>query len=299
MVMFLTRLLKRLVVFVPGVVITILAIRDIFPSIKARLPLGLAILVTYVIVAYALIPAAIRLWRAVRPPKHPPIYCLTPDGFASDPINVGMVGDRQALITAMQAAGWTEADRNSPLKWLRAGWSIIFRRSYPAAPMSSLFMFGRRQDIGFELQPDNRSSVRHHVRFWATDFNPIHPLAQQNTSRERILPSTDQPVFWIGAASRDIGYALIRHNFQVSHMVHPNTDRERDHIVHGLSQAKQIKRVDLVRLHEPYQLMNRVWRGYLTTDGVMAVCELSAKPLRTAPTDKSTAGPKTVSSPAK
>lgn len=281
MVIFLTRFLKRFVVLVPGIVIAVFAIRDIFPTLNARLPIVLAVLLTYIIVAYLLIPAAIRLWRTFYPPKHPPIYCLTPDGFASDPINVGIVGDKTSLVAAMSAAGWTVADGNSPINWLRAVWAIFFKHSYPSAPMSRLFMFGRHQDIGFEVQLDNRGGVRHHVRFWATNFNPIHPLAQQSTSRERILPATDQPVFWIGAASRDVGYALIRHNLQISHMVHPDTDRERDLIVHDLSKGGQIKRVDLVRLHEPYQLANRVWRGYLTTDGVMAVCELTAaKPAR-------------------
>ena len=281
MVIFLTRFLKRFVVLVPGIVIAVFAIRGILPTLKARLPIVLAVLLTYVIVAYLLIPAAFRLWRTFYPPKHPPIYCLTPDGFASDPINVGVVGSQQALITAMTEAGWTVADNNSPINWLRSAWAVLLKRSYPSAPVSRLFMFGRHQDIGFEIQLDNHGGVRHHVRFWATNFNPIHPLSQQSTSRERILPPTDQPVFWIGAASRDVGYAFMRHNLKISRMVHPDTDRERDLIVHDLSKAGKIKRVDLVRLHEPYQLANRVWRGYLTTDGVMAVCELAAtKPAR-------------------
>lgn len=296
MVIFLTRSLKRLVVLVPGVIITIFAIRDIFPSVHDRLLLILAVLLAYGIVAYGLIPAGLRLWRAMAPPKHPPIYCLTPDGFVSDPINIGLVGDRQALVNAMTAAGWTEADQNSLINRIKTILSIVTNGRYPSAPISRLFMFGRPQDIGFEIQLDERSDDRHHVRFWATDFNPIHPLAQQNTSKDRILPPTDQSVFWIGAVSRDTSRGLLRRNLQLSHRVHLNTDRERDLMVHELSNAKQIKRVDLVRLHEPYQSSIRVWRGYVSTDGVMAVCELSAKPARTEPTVTDKAPSKKLSS---
>ncbi len=47
-------------------------------------------------------PALIRLFRIIHPPDHLPLYCVTPDGFASDPLNIGLISTRRQLIHAME-----------------------------------------------------------------------------------------------------------------------------------------------------------------------------------------------------
>jgi len=95
MISFSWRLLKRFAVLVPGIIIAYISVRKVFPAIDRHVPYdGLAILLTYIIAAYILLPALIRLWRILFPPKHLPLYCITPDGFASDPVNIGIIATR-------------------------------------------------------------------------------------------------------------------------------------------------------------------------------------------------------------
>lgn len=145
------RLAKRFAVLVPGIVIAYFSARDIFPYFDKRLPLGAAVFITYVLAAYVLIPALIRLVRIVRPARHLPLYCVTPDGFASDPINIGIIGSRQQLIGAMERAGWYVADPHRIRHLPRQVLSVVSGWPYPNAPVSNLYLFGRKQDIAFEI----------------------------------------------------------------------------------------------------------------------------------------------------
>src|SRR6266404_8792096 len=101
MVTLIWRLIKRVAVLIPGVIIAYVSVRDIYPYIDRRFPVGIAIVLTYALAAYLLIPASIRVWRLLIPVKHLPLYCITPDGFASDPLNIGIIGSRKQLIAAM------------------------------------------------------------------------------------------------------------------------------------------------------------------------------------------------------
>src|SRR5579872_6382295 len=110
MLTYLLRLLKRFAVLLPGIAIAYVSARDIFPFLDKRLPIEAAVLLTYILGAYILIPATLRGWRLIVPAKHLPLYCVTPDGFASDPLNIGLVGSRKQLIDAMQTIGWHVAE---------------------------------------------------------------------------------------------------------------------------------------------------------------------------------------------
>src|SRR5471030_2491750 len=117
MIQYILRLAKRFAVLLPGIVIAYISVRDIFPYFDRRLPLGFAILATYALGAYVLAPALIRFLRIIKPPDHLPLYCVTPDGFASDPLNVGIMATRRELISTMEQAGWYMADPHT-IKYL-------------------------------------------------------------------------------------------------------------------------------------------------------------------------------------
>jgi uncharacterized protein YutE (UPF0331/DUF86 family) len=61
---------------------------------------------------------------------------------------------------------------------------------------------------------------------------------------------------------------------QLSHMIHPDTNQERDFIVGQLKKAGVVRKQEIVTLSKAYRLVNRVWRGYLHTDGKMTVVRL-------------------------
>ncbi len=276
MVQYLLRLAKRFAILLPGVIIAIFSVRNIFPYFDRRLPLALAIWATYVLAAYVLIPASIRGFRIIHPPKHLPLYSVTPDGFASDPLNVGIIGTRRELITVMQESGWHVADRHTVRNVVRLVFSILFEQPYLNAPISSLYLFGRKQDIAFEIPVTGSSTQRHHVRFWATTYDNEKDFSVRTIHwQHRKAHVFGDNLLWVGAASLDVGLTLIRHNFQISHMIDPDTNKERELIVDQLKKAQLVSKVYCIKLDSPYRLVNRVWRGSLHTDGKMKIVELS------------------------
>jgi hypothetical protein len=276
MVTYSWRFAKRFIVLIPGIIIAYFSVRTIFPYFDKRLPLGVAIFVTYVLGAYVLIPALIRIIRIIRPASHLPLYCVTPDGFASDPLNIGIIGTQIQLIAAMERAGWYRSDPYTLRHASRQIFSTLFSWSYPTAPVSSLYLFGRRQDIAFEIPIEGAGSgTRHHVRFWATTYDKRKHLTVGSIHwHHRRAHVRGDKLLWVGAASLDVGIAPIRHNLQITHMIDPDTNRERNLIVSQLREVTLVEKTEKVRLGRPYQLVNRAFRGYLQSDGQMSVVHL-------------------------
>lgn len=276
MIAYFVRFVKRISLLVPGLFIAYVAVYNVFPVLDKYLPSdALSIVVTYIVMAYVLIPLFMRFLRILFRPKHIPLYTTTPDGFACDPINIGVVGTRRQLIQAMKSAGWYQADHRTPQTLLKAGLSLLFRKSYPSAPFSSLYLFGRSQDIGFQLPIDVTLSHRHHVRFWASTYTTDsryrdHVFFWQkhhtSTTKDRIL--------WVGAVSLDTGFGIIRHNAQITHMIDPDTNKERDFLAQELKRTGLVKQVRNIKIGDPYRLRNRVLTGYMHADGKMKICEL-------------------------
>jgi hypothetical protein len=282
MFQYVVRFCKRFAVLLPGILVAYISIYNIYPLVDSRTPSLVAFLVTYVLAAYVLIPALIRLFRWFRPPRHLPVYNTTPDGFACDPVNIGVIGARRQFIAAMEEAGWHLADKHSWRNMVREVVSTLFKQPYPNSPMSPLFLFGRHQDLGFEIPITGSFKHRHHVRFWATTFdmaalkdgsfdaNSVHWFTHHELHKHI---DSGEELLWLGCASKDAGMALIRHNAQLTHMIHPDTDAERDLIVEQL-EIDGGRLVASLQIMEPYKITNRVWRGYLLTDGLLKIVRL-------------------------
>ena len=276
MIQFFARTLTRFAILIPGLVIAYFGVDQIFPYFNDQLPVGVAILFTYILCAYILIPALLRIFRIFKPPIHLPIYSITPDGLASDPLNVAIVATRRQLIGAMEKSGWYMSDPHTIKNIARMVSSIIFGHAYPNAPVSSLYLFGRKQDLAFEIPIGNTAGARHHIRFWATtyDINKRNLDVKSIHWHHRKAHVFGDNLLWVGAASKDSGVALIRHNLQFTHMIDPDTDEEREMIIRQLESQNMISKVTLIKLGEPYKLINRVIRGQLHTDGKMALIKL-------------------------
>lgn len=270
---FLYRQLKRLLVLLPVLLIIYFSLHDIYPWLDSYIPNLGAFVITYLLVAYIFLPAGLRLLRILWPPKHLPLYCTTPDGFACDPINIGIVATEKQLVEAMADIGWQPADQKSIPNITKMALAIIFKKHYSRAPFSTLYLFGRRQDYGWQLPVGRSPRRRHHVRFWATS----DPLASRHQShanfwRRHYSPS-GQRIFWVGAASRDIGLGFIRHNAQISHRVAADTNRERDKLVASLRKLPEIKHIYTKNITGPYRLQNRVLTSQLHSDGRITICQ--------------------------
>lgn len=232
----LNRLWQRSVIFSLGVFSVWLIAFVIFPYTDHRLPWILALAVTYGVAAYLILPWIIRLGLKVLKRRSVPEYTTTGDGLAGDPVNIALLGSLAQLRAAFAAAGWTEAE---PLGF-GSSWRMIrtflFNEPYPAAPFSTLYLFGRGQDIGFQKPIGNSPRKRHHVRFWSisadkADASAGTPDFWLNTDRP---PEADHAL-WVGAATRDTGLSLTWLTFQITHKTDSDTNAERNLVIADLA----------------------------------------------------------------
>src|ERR1700750_2394284 len=228
----LIRLLQRLLIFGLGVFCVWLIVFVIFETADRRLPWILAVAVTYGIAAYIVLPRAIRMGLKILHSKRVPSYTITGDGLPGDPVNVVLVGTLQQLRGAFAALGWSEADRLG----LASSWGMVrafvLNTPYPTAPFSTLYLFGRGQDIGFQKAIDNSPRRRHHVRFWALSLQRTEAMLGKISfwvNEDR--PKDQGEVFWVGAGTKDIGFSFTRLTFQVTHATDSDTNAERNFII--------------------------------------------------------------------
>jgi hypothetical protein len=226
-----------------------------------RWQLALWLLAGWAVVAYLVVP---ELWKwhygrrgdlaeAER-------VTATSDGHPGDPVNIALVGDEAQVVRAMLAAGWHAADPITLESSLRIAVDSVLRRPDDDAPVSNLYLFGRRQDLAFEQPVPGGPRHRHHVRFWKWD-----------------LLYDGQPL-WFGAATYDERAGISYTTGQVTHHIAPEVDAERDLIVaqlraRGLAQAVQWKR-DFHLQREGRNGGGDPWR----TDGRLAIVLLADPP---------------------
>jgi LssY C-terminus len=271
MMRLLIRFLRRLLIFALGI-FSIWLIVFVFRFVDARASWILALAATYGIAAYVILPRAVRMGVKILQRKHVPSYTITGDGLPGDPVNLMLTGTLQQLRTAFAAAGWTEAD---PLGF-RSSWrmvqAFVLNSPYPAAPFSTLFLFGRGQDIGFQMPIDDSPRKRHHIRFWALSTT----RAEETLGTASFWLNTDRPpetarVHWVGAGTRDTGFSLTRLTFQVTHATDTDCDVERDFIVAELSKIRVI--ADAMSYKAGQQLSAERVNHYVT-DGEVTVATL-------------------------
>ena len=185
-----------------------------------------AILAAYVLVAYLILPAA---WKhhelqpglAIRA-----MVTTTKQGIPGDAMNVGLVGSRDDLLQAMHAAGWYPADPVTMRSSIGIVGSVLLNRPYNAAPVSSLYYDGRREDLAFEKPVGASAKARNHVRFW---------LALDEGAEGR-------PV-WLGAATFDRGVGVSHLTGQVTHHIAPDIDTVRGLLAADLEQAGMVQAI--------------------------------------------------------
>lgn len=266
----LLRLLQRLLVVALGAATIWLIVFVIFDTADQRLPWIFAVAVTYGLAAYVVLPRAIRLGLRILQRGRVPAYTLTGDGLPGDPVNIALVGTRDELAAAFTRMGWSQADPLGFKSSLRMARAFVLNETYPTAPFSTLYLFGRGQDIGFQLPIDNSPRKRHHVRFWGRSATrAIEAIDDPQFWFGSDQPAPDEPSLWIGAATRDTGLSLTRLSFQITHATDDNTNQERDFLVRELTTHQVIGDVHKHLAGDRIGKVNK----YIT-DGEIAVAEL-------------------------
>src|SRR5262252_685087 len=268
----LVRLLQRMAILGLGILSVWLIVFVVFDFADRRLPWAVALGLTYAIAAYVILPRAVRMGLKILQQKRVPRYTLTGDGLLGDPVNLALIGTMQQLRSAFAAAGWTEADRLGVASSWRMVRAFVLNAPYPTAPFSTLYLFGRGQDIGFQKAIDNSPRKRHHVRFWASGL--AH--AQETVGTASFWLNTDRPpdderVLWVGAGTTDTGFSLTRLTFQVTHATDADTNAERDFIISELRNNRLIGEVSEIQAGQHIEHVNRY-----VTDGEIALANLIA-----------------------
>jgi hypothetical protein len=182
-----------------------------------------------------------------------------------DPVNLVVIGEFESVISAF-AARWDETETITLATCWKTGRAFLLGSEYRYSPVSSLYLFGRNQDVA--LQRSRRSiNERLHLRLWLT------PLRFLN-----------RPV-WIGQVSRDIGVRFTPKTWNLTtHRIDPEVDEARDYVVEDLFEAERLEAagyVDGVGACTRASPRHNLTGDPYFTDGKRAVVLIS--PARTAP----------------
>ncbi|MPV51345.1 hypothetical protein GCG21_15275 [Pseudactinotalea sp. HY160] len=178
----------------------------------------------WLIVTYLLLPRVHSVLSRIYLPDYFIGRSRTREGLLGDPVNLVLLGSEDHVHTAMLRAGWHRADELN----LTSGWRLVAatlrRTTYPDAPVSSLFLFGRRQAFTYQQEEQGNPAQRHHVRFWPAPEGWLLPGGRR--------------VDWLAAGTYDRAVGLSLFTGQVTHRIAADIDVERDHIVATLTRPE-------------------------------------------------------------
>jgi hypothetical protein len=208
-------------------------------------------MVAYVLAAYVVAPWLWSRYERRRPwLADAPNVTRLKDGHPGDPLNVALAGAEEEVHTIMRAAGWYPANPLGIESDLRIAADTVLERPYDEAPVSNLYLFGRKEDLAFEKPVGDDPQRRHHVRFWQ--------CAQ---------PNEDGRPVWIGAVTFDKGVGLSHTTGQITHHIDSDVDAERDRLFNELKTTGRLASVEIIDgFHQVLQGKNGggdLWR----TDG--------------------------------
>ena len=179
-----------------------------------------------------------------------------------DPLNLIVIGDTEDVFNAFLRAGWDETETiywESAWKTVR---SFLVGGRYRYSPVSSLYVFGREQDVAFQKARDTIHE-RNHLRLW------MAPIRFKQKS------------VWVGQISRDIGVRLMIKKV-TTHKIDPDVDETRGFLIQDLAYSQGLAKFAFVKGVDAAPITNP--RANLTgdpyfTDGYRAVLWVSADPV--------------------
>jgi hypothetical protein len=180
----------------------------------------------------------------------------------ADPLNLVVIGSLDDVYYAFLRAGWDETETITRSSLMKTFASFFTGGEYRYSPVSSLYVYGRGQDVAFQDARDNIHE-RNHLRLW------MSPMRYQG-----------KPVF-LGQISRDIGVRFTRKTI-TTHKIDPDVDETREFLVENLAYAQALEKfayvggVGAASMDEPGH--NLTGDPYFT-DGYRAVLWPSSKPV--------------------
>ena len=197
---------------------------------KRLAAIGATFVLAYFATAYLVIPLGWKRYASRHPElEDVPRVALTAAGIPADPLNVELIGPEKGLKRIMVNAHWYPADALTLRSCLEIAEASVLKRPYDDAPVSSEFLFGRKEDLSFEKPVGNNPRERHHVPLLAP-------------------PTADSPgrTVWMGSAIFDKRVGLSRTTGQFTHLTAPDVDLERDYFFRNLEETGGLSSTDVV-----------------------------------------------------
>ncbi|MCH5375806.1 MAG: LssY C-terminal domain-containing protein, partial [Planctomycetes bacterium] len=138
-----------------------------------------------------------------------------------DPLNLVIIGRPLDVYTAFIRAGWDETETVTRASAWKTVKSFVSGGEYRYSPVSSLYVFGRAQDVAFQKARETIHE-RNHLRLW------MSPVTYRGF-----------PV-WIGQISRDIGVRFTTKTI-TTHKIDPNVDDTREYLLENLAYAQSLR----------------------------------------------------------
>src|SRR6266581_7659012 len=189
-----------------------------------------------------------------------PRITQTQSGADGDPVNLVFVGRKEQILQSFHKVGWLIPDPITPQTAEKIAAASLAHRSYPTAPVSNLYVFGRVQDLAFE-KPTNDVQNRGHIRIWKTD-----------------TLIGGQPV-WVGAASYDSGIELSGTNHLPTHHIAPTVDLERNTVGADLEKTGLAKEEADAAFTPPILSARNGGGDYYESDGNVLVINYTQAPI--------------------
>jgi len=263
----LKRILERLFIAILSVAFIWFAVTQVFKRLDQRMPVFLAAVATYFLAAYLIFPPVIQFGTMILRRGHIPRFTKSSDGLIADPVNIILICSEENLRKIFKKISWHEADNISVISIWKMIRAILSNRPYPNAPFSRLYLFGRKQDYGFQQSIGSSLLQRHHIRFWAANLNPDISYTDIRYWMGKHKIDHNKPVMWVGAATKDIGLGLKKLTYQITHKTDKNIDEERNYVISLLREAGVIAKEEF---YEPAQFINKKY----ISDGRILVASL-------------------------
>lgn len=187
-------------------------------------------LTVWIILAYLGLPRLHSILTRIYVPDYFIGRTKNSDGLLGDPINLAFLGSEENLHKTMQEAGWVMADPVTPLSIFKIVRAVLMKKSYASAPVSPLYLFGRRHDFAYQQEVEGNPTRRHHVRFWKCPEGWMLPGGHK--------------VDWLAAATYDKSVGLSLFTLQITHKIDSNIDIERDYVIESIKNSPSRIKVD-------------------------------------------------------
>lgn len=225
-------IIKRIVLIVAVLTIAYLLYDYLLNRLFVERRYVSAALFLWLLTAYIALPRLHRFFTKIYLPDYFIGRTRTGDGLLGDPVNIVFLGSKKSIKDNMKKAGWVEAEPLNIHSTLRMIKASLLRRSYLSAPVSSLYLFGQKQDFAFQQEVGGTTKKRHHIRFWKCPADWLLPGGFESD--------------YLAAATYDESVGFSTYTLQVTHRIQEDTDIERDYVIKTLQTANKKVKVKVV-----------------------------------------------------